>query len=97
MQNFAAHGVLTDTQKFDHFSPVLQDLGWLFIKDQLLVHDAIQIYKIVNSYAPSYLSSFISKRSHAQNNNTRQSVNLDLPQCRTATAQRSFHFRSVNI
>lgn len=42
-------------------------------------------------------SSFISKRSDLPNYNTRQWVNLDLPQCEPATAQRSFQFRSVKI
>ena len=38
VQNFAA-GVLTDTKKFDHISPVLRELGWPSIKDQLLLRD----------------------------------------------------------
>ena len=36
VQNFAAR-VLTDTKKIDHISPVLRELGWPSIKDQLLV------------------------------------------------------------
>ena len=41
VQNFAARG-LTDTKKFDHISPVLRELGWPSIKDQLLVRDTTQ-------------------------------------------------------
>ena len=41
VQNFAAR-VLTDTEKFDHISPVLRELGWPSIKDQLLVRDTTQ-------------------------------------------------------
>ena len=41
VQNFAAR-VLTDTKKFDHISPVLRELGWPSIKDQLLVRDTTQ-------------------------------------------------------
>ena len=59
MQNFAAR-VLTDTKKFDHISPVLRELGWPSIKDQLLVRDTTQVYKIVSSVAPFYLSSKLS-------------------------------------
>ena len=62
MQNFAAR-VLTDTKKLDHISTVLLEWRWLSIKVQLLVRDAIQMYEIVNNYAPSYLSSFSGKRS----------------------------------
>ena len=35
--------VLTDTKKFDHISPVLRELGWPSIKDQLLVRDTIYL------------------------------------------------------
>ena len=44
VQNFAAR-VLTDTKKFDHISPVLRELGWPSIKDQLLVRDTTQVSK----------------------------------------------------
>ena len=62
MQNFAAY-VLTDTEKFDHISPVLRELGWPSIKHQLVVRDTTQAYKIVNGLAPLYLSSKLSKQS----------------------------------
>ena len=51
---------LTDTKKFDHISPVLRELGWPSIKEQLLVRDTTQVYKIVNGLAPLYLSSKLS-------------------------------------
>ena len=95
VQNFAAR-VLTDTKKFDHISPVLRELGWPSIKDQLLVRDTTQVYKIVNGLAPLYLSSKLSKRSDAHHYNTRERDNLNLPLCRTVTAQRSFYYRAVS-
>ena len=94
VQNFAAR-VLTDTKKFDHISPVLRELGWPSIKDQLLVRDTTQVYKIV-SLAPLYLSIKLSKRSDAHHYNTRKRDNLNLPLCRTVTAQRSFYYRAVS-
>ena len=93
--NFAAR-VLTDTKKFDHISPVLRELGWPSIKDQLLVRDTTQVYKIVNGLAPLYLSSKLSKRSDTHHYNTRKRDNLNLPLCRTVTAQRSFYYRAVS-
>ena len=86
VQNFAAR-VLTDTEKFDHISPVLRELGWPYIKDQLLVRDTTQVYKIVSSVAPFYLSSKLSKRSDPHNYNTRKRNSLNIPLCRTVTAQ----------
>ena len=89
VQNFAAR-VLTNTRKFDHISPVLRELGWSSIKHLLLVRDVTQLYKIVNGLAPSYLNSYINKRTGIHSYNTRFRENLDVPMCRTATAQRSF-------
>ena len=94
-QNFAAR-VLTNTRKFDHISPVLQELGWSSIKHLLLVRDVTQLYKIMNGLAPSYLNSYINKRTGIHSYNTRFRENLDVPLCRTATAKRSFHYRSIN-
>ena len=56
VQNFAAR-ILTDTKKFHHISPVLREFGWPSTKDQLLVRDTTQVYKIANGLAPLYLSS----------------------------------------
>ena len=95
VQNFADR-VLRDTKKFDHISPVLRKLGWPSIKDQLLVRDTTQVYKIVNGLAPLYLSSKLSKRSDAHHYNTRERDNLNLPLCRTVTAQRPFYYRVVS-
>ena len=95
VQNFAAR-VLTDTKNLNHISPILRELGWPSIKDQLLVRDTTQVYKIVNGLAPLYLSSKLSKRSDAHNYNTRKRDSLNLPLCRTVTAQRSFYYRAVS-
>ena len=95
VQNFAAR-VLTNTRKFDHISPVLRELGWSSIKHLLLVRDVTQLYKIVNGLAPSDLNSYINKRTRIHSYNTRFRENLDVPMCRTATAQRSLHYRSIN-
>ena len=95
MQNFAAR-VLTDTKKFGHISPVLRELGRPSIKDQLLLRDTTQVYKFFNSLALLHLSSKLSKQSDAHPYNTRKRDNLNLPPCRTVTAQRSFYYRAVS-
>ena len=95
VQNFAAH-VLTDTKTFNHISTVLRELGWASIKDQLLVRHTTQVHKIVSGLAPLYLSSKLSKRSDVHHYNTRKRDNLNLPLCRTVTAQRSFYYRAVS-
>ena len=62
-----------------------------------LVRDVTQLYEIVNGLTPSYLNSYISKRTGIHSHNyTRFRENLDVPMFRTATAQCSFHYRSIN-
>ena len=95
VQNFAAR-VLTNTRKFDHSSPVLREQGWSSIRHLLLVSDVTQLYKIVNELAPFYLNGYINKRTGIHSYDTRFRENLDVPMCRTATAQRSFYYRSIN-
>ena len=90
VQNFAAR-VLMNTREFDHISPVLRELGWYSIKHQLLVRDVTQLCKTVNGLAPSYLNSYISKRTGIHSYNIRFRENLDIPTCRTA-----FQYRSIN-
>ena len=92
-QNFFAR-VLTNTSKFDHISPVLRELVWSSIKHLLLVRNVTQLYKRVGRLAPSYLNSYINKRTGIHSYNTRFRENLDVPLWRTATAQRYFHYRS---
>ena len=41
-ENFAAR-LLTNTRKFDHILPVLRELGWSSIKQQLLVRDVTEL------------------------------------------------------
>ena len=62
----------------------------------IIVKHFYQVYKIVNGLAPLYLSSKLSKRSDTHHYNTRKRDNLNLPLCRTVTAQRSFYYRAVS-
>ena len=89
MQNFAAH-ILIDTRKYDHITPVLKALGWLTIEEQLQLQDVIMMHKCVNDLVPAYISCVIGKRSNAHTYNLRNSEDLNLPECRTVAAQRSF-------
>ena len=86
MSNFAARA-LTDTKKFDHISPVLQDLGWLCVKDLLGLRDGILVCKFVNGFVPPYLSSKLVNRLESHSYNIRQKDNVNIPFCSTATTQ----------
>ena len=94
MQNFAAR-ILTDTRKYDHITPVLKALGWLTIEEQLRLRDVTVMYKCVNNVVPAYISCKTGKQSNAHAYNLRNSEDLNLPECRTAAAQRGFFYRAA--
>ena len=94
LQNFAAR-ILTNTKKFDHISPILNELGWLTIEELLNLRDVIMIYKCINGLAPNYLSSKLYKRSDTHAYNTRLKEHFSLPLCRTSIAQRNFYYRAL--
>ena len=89
VQNFSAR-ILTETRKYDHISPTLENLGWLPIKDLLKLRDVTMVFKCLNGLAPTYLSSKLAKRSSCHKYNTRRAGDIHLPLYKTTTAQRLF-------
>ena len=92
VQNFACR-IITNTRKFDHITPALRQISWLPVKEQLLLRDSIMTYKCLNSLVPQCLSEKCSIHSRL----TRNQDTLQIPLYRTATGQRSFHYRAVNL
>ena len=62
VQNFAAR-IITGTRKYDHVTPVLQQLGWLPVKYMLKLREAIFASKCLKGLAPSYLCEKFHVRS----------------------------------
>jgi len=57
VQNSApAARVVTGTRQFDHVTPVLRDLHWLPIRQQILPKLAMIVFKCLHGLAPSYLA-----------------------------------------
>ena len=76
VQNFAAR-IIANTRKFDHITPVLQELKWLPVDKHLIYRDTLQIYKCLNGLSPPYLSyQFQYQTSTAQPTNTLQDITL---------------------
>ena len=94
IQNFAAR-ILTGTRKYDHITPVLNDLGWLSVPATLALYDAILTFKCLKGLAPKYLSSRFNTRASVHGRNTRNRNKLDIPAFNTAAGQRSFIYRAV--
>ncbi|CAB3979720.1 Hypothetical predicted protein [Paramuricea clavata] len=96
VQNFACR-IITNIGKFDHISPGLRELNWLPVKEQLLLREAIMMYKCVNELAPHYLSDLFTKRSDIHQRDTRSHDSLQIPLYKTSAGQRSFHYRGVTL
>lgn len=94
IQNFAAR-ILTGTRKYDHITPVLNDLKWLSVPATLALHDAILTFKCLKGLAPEYLSSRFNTRASVHGRNTRNKNKLNIPAFNTAAGQRSFLYRAV--
>ena len=62
VQNFAAR-IVSGTRKFDHVTPILKQLQWLPIIEQLTVRDATMVFKCLNGLAPPYLCQKFKTRS----------------------------------
>ena len=89
--------IVTGTDKFDHITPCLKALKWLPVVKKLYLRDAVMAFKCINGLAPSYLCKKFVKRSLISGRVTRQSNSIQIPKCRTATGQISFHYRAVTI
>jgi hypothetical protein len=92
VQNFACR-IATNSKKFDHISPKLQELNWLPVKEHLLFRDTVLMYKCINNLAPLNLCKKCSKRSNIHECNTRNRELLLIPIYNTTTGQRTFHYR----
>ena len=96
IQNFASK-IVTNSRKFDHVTPLLRELNWLPVKEQLFYRDSVLTFKCQNDLAPQYLTSKFTKRSNIHTRNTRTRNSLQIPLYRTAIGQRTFSYRGAYI
>jgi hypothetical protein len=96
VQNFASKIVLGG-KKYDHVTPILKELKWLPIRQQLYLRKAILVFKCMNGMAPSPLADNFVKRSYISGRQTRNSQLLNIPLLKTSTGQRSFYYRGVKL
>ena len=96
VQNFAAR-VITGIRKYDHVTPILQQLAWLPVECMLKLRDAVMTYKCLKGLAPPYLCDKFQMRSKIHSVNTRNKDKLDTPLYNSASGQRTFHYRAVSI
>ena len=83
--------------KYNHVTPILKSLNWLSVNDQLYFRDAVLAFKCMSGLAPGHLSDHLITRRTVSNWKTRNSEMLNIPLFRSATGQKTFHHRIVNI
>ena len=94
IQNFAAR-ILTGTRKYEHITPVLNDLRWLSVPAMLALSDAILTFKCLRGLAPKYPSSPFLTCASVHGRNIRAKNKLDIPAFNTTAGQRSFIYRAM--
>ena len=92
VQHFAAR-IVAKKRKYDHVTPILKSLNWLPVKDQLYFREAVLAFKCMSGLAPGYLSDQLILRSTVSNRQTRNSQMLNIPLFRSATGQKTFHYK----
>ena len=86
VQNFACR-IVCGAKKFDHITPLLKDLRWLPIRQQLYFRFGVLVFKCMTRCAPEYLTSKLVRRSQL----------LNIPLFRTASGQRTFQYRATSL
>ena len=96
VQNFACR-IVSGARKYDHITPIRKELNWLPVANQLYYRSAIMAFKCMAGHAPEYLSSKFLKRAEVSGRSTRNSQLLNIPLFKTASDQRTFYYRIVNL
>jgi hypothetical protein len=96
VQNFAAR-VVTGTYRFEHITPVIKELGWLTVDCYLKYTLGLLAFKSIRGCAPNYLCDKFKYRSSVHSQNTRHKDTLDIPKFKSASGQRTFSYRAVEL
>ena len=78
VQNFAAR-IVSGSKKYDHISPILKDLRWLPVRQQLYFRHAIMAFKCMTGCAPDSLFSKYVQRTTITKRTMRNSQMLNIP------------------
>lgn len=96
VQSFAGR-ILCNKRKYDHITLILIQLHWIPMRQQLYYCNAVLAFKCMTGCVPEALTSLFVQRSKISTLSTRNSQKLQIPLCKTATGQRSFHYRTVSL
>ena len=84
IQNTAAMVVTLSSIK-QHITPILNDLHWLTIHNRIKLKILLLTYKVLNGFAPTYLSELIQPYKNQRNLRSNNQYLLRVPKSRTTT------------
>ena len=96
LQNFAARVAHGETRKYDHITPILEELKWMKIENKITYDICIFTYKICNSLLPDWLFSFPTI-SDVNARTTRQSLNLFVARTKTDMGARAISIKGPKV
>ena len=94
IQNFAAKVATGKGRKYDHATPLINELGWLKLEDKVVYDLCIYVFNIINEETPNWVTDFRKVSDHI-NRQTRQSNDLLVPRKRTKIADRANSVRGA--
>ena len=87
LHNFAAKVAKGNAKKYDHATPIIQELGWLKISEKHKFDTCTTVFKVLSGFYPSWYKYFPTVHEVTESN-TRQLSSLYVPKTRTDAGAR---------
>ena len=91
IQNKAAR-LVTLSKKYDHITPVLEDLHWLPLEYRIRYKALLHVFNCVNDMSPVYLKELVNVYTPTRNLRSNDSNLLCIPKSKL-----SFHFKAFSV
>ena len=78
IQNAAAH-LITRTRKYKHITPILIELHWLSVRQQILFNILVLTYCALHNSAPPCIQSWLTKKPHTRSLHSNSKLTLVVP------------------
>ena len=96
LQNFAAKIVNANARKYDHATPIINNLQWLKVNQKFCFEVCTFIYKILEGHLPRWLLALATVGDVGMVR-TRQQHNLMIPRSHTVTGERNLAVRGPKL
>ena len=96
LQNFAAKIVNANARKFDHATPIINNLQWLKVKQKFCFEVCTFVYKILEGNLPRWLLALATVGDVGMVR-TRQQHNLMIPRSNTITGERNLAVKGPKL